>query len=469
MLITLFCSVLTGLIVFLILRNISVSKHENLKNELNTTIALNSALKRTEKKLEFIINEERKQKCHYQETEIQLRTENIFLNERLEAECNNHTKLKEQEKTLQIEINSLSSELVKLESYNNVLHDKLELQNQEFKEVKEKSLLEFENIANKLFEEKTNSFSKKSKESLEHLINPLKENINDFKKKVEETYDKESKQRFSLESKIKELVDLNQQISKDASNLTNALKGQAKTQGDWGEMILENILEHSGLVKDREYFLQESYLDANVKRKQPDVTIKYPGGRHLIIDSKVSLTAYERFANSNEIAEQKTHLECHLKSIKSHVDDLSSKEYDSVDKSLDFVMLFVPIEPAYLTAIQYDPELWNYAYKQRILLISPTNLIASLKMVVDLWKRENQNVNAKKIAKRGEILYDKFAGFISDMENIGAQVNKLNGTYDKAFSKLSQGQGNLIMQAEELKKLGVSSKKQLPKKYLDDN
>ena len=254
--------------------------------------------------------------------------------------------------------------------------EKLELQKTELEEIRRQSVLQFENIANKLLEEKSERFSKTNKENIEQLLKPLGEHLQSFKKKVEDTYDKESKQRFSLEERIKDLVQLNQQISKDATNLTNALKGQAKTQGNWGEMILESILEQSGLTKDREYFVQYSYTDEQGRRKQPDVLIKYPDNRHIIVDAKVSLTAYERFSNSETPDQQALHLAEHLKSLKSHIDNLSSKEYDKFDHTLDFVMLFVPIEPAYIAALQYDLQLWNYAYQKRVILISPTNLIA---------------------------------------------------------------------------------------------
>jgi DNA recombination protein RmuC len=329
--------------------------------------------------------------------------------------------------------------------------------------------MEFESLANKIFDEKTTRFSKTTKENMDQILNPLKENLKDFKQKVEDTYDKESKQRFSLESKIKELVELNQQISRDATNLTRALKGEAKTQGDWGEMILVSILEHSGLVKDREYFTQESYRDNNGRLKQPDVIIKYPGDRHIIVDSKVSLTAYERFSNCEDLPEQKLHLKEHIKSIRTHIDNLSSKEYDKIDKSLDFVMLFVPVEPAFMTAIHYDQDLWSYAYKKRILLISPSNLIAALNMVADIWKREHQNANALEIARRGELLYEKFVGFVTDMEDIDKALNKASEKYNDAFGKLSKGRGNLIGQAESLKNMGLNPKKSIPTEYLTDN
>lgn len=373
------------------------------------------------------------------------------------------------DKTLQEKSEKISdyhAKLLQQETINDSLQDNLMVQKDEIEKIRKQSLLEFEQVANKLLEEKSERFAKTNQESINQILSPLKENLKEFKTKVEETYDKESKQRFSLEEKIKELVSLNNQISTDAKNLTNALKGEAKTQGNWGEMILENILEQSGLVKDREYFTQDSYRDENGKLKQPDVIIKYPNDRHIIVDSKVSLTAYERFANCENLEEQKLHLAQHIKSMKAHIDNLSSKEYDKIDKSLDFVMLFVPIEPAYMTAIHFDQELWSYAYQKRVLLISPTNLIAALKMVSDIWKREHQNTNALEIAKRGEKLYDKFVGFLNNMEDIGMHLERLQKSYQESVGKLSSGSGNLVSQAEKLKALGVPSKKEIPGKFL---
>ncbi|MEL6123640.1 MAG: DNA recombination protein RmuC, partial [Bacteroidota bacterium] len=362
----------------------------------------------------------------------------------------------------------LRAELSKVETIKSSLEEKIQQQSVEFEAARQKSLLEFENIANRLFEEKSNVFTKRSKENIEQLLSPLQHNLKEFKKKVEETYDKESKERFSLEGKITELVALNQQISRDATNLTNALKGQSKTQGDWGEMLLESILQHSGLVKGREYVVQASFKDEQGKELRPDVLVKYPDDRYIIIDSKVSLTAYEQFANSDDIDQQQLHLNQHIRSIKKHIDDLSSKDYEQLDRALDFVFLFIPIEPAFLTALQYDDQLWNYAYAKRIVLMSPTNLIATLRVIADVWKKEVQNRNAREISARGEKLYDKFVGFITDMEGIQQHLASANGKYESAMKKLSQGPGNLIGQAEKLKKLGINPKKSIPRKLLGD-
>lgn len=456
--------------------SVSRKEHEDAKEEIGS---LESQLSSQESlanerasNLEKAENELAKQKNEIRSNESSIAELSASLKSKTEAE----TELKEKCKSFEAKVEELNREIgnlksanSKFEAQNKSLEEKLETQKVEIEELGEKSLKEFENLANKIFEEKTTKFSKSSKENLDQILNPLKENLKDFKKKVEETYDKESKERFSLQDRIKELVELNQQISKDATNLTNALKGQAKTQGNWGEMILESILEHSGLTKDREYVTQESYKDEDGKRKQPDVIVKYPNDRHIIIDSKVSLTAYERFANCEDPDEQQQHLKEHISSIYAHIDNLSSKEYDKIDKSLDFVMLFVPIEPAYMTAIHFDQDLWSYAYKKRVLLISPTNLIAALKMVADIWKREHQNANAVEIANRGEKLYDKFVGFIDDMKDMGKAIEKVSTKHNDAFRKLHLGPGNLVGQAETLKNMGLNPKKELPKDLLLDN
>lgn len=329
---------------------------------------------------------------------------------------------------------------------------------------------EFQILANQILEEKTQRFTDTNKMNIEAILRPLNDRLLEFKTKVEETYDKESKQRFSLEERIKELVVLNSQISEDANNLTKALKGNNKVQGNWGEMILESILEKSGLKKGEEYYIQETLRDDSGRaiqnvdgnRLQPDVVVVYPGGRKIIIDSKVSLTAYVRYIESDNddikiMAEKE-----HVLSMKQHIDELSQKSYQDYAESLDFVMMFIPNEPAYILAMQLDSSLWDYAYRKRILLISPTNLIASLKVVSDLWKREYQSRNAQEIAKRGAILYDKFAGFVDTLQEIGKNIDRSQKSYDKAISQLKDGNGNLIRQAEMLKELGVKAQKELP-------
>lgn len=346
------------------------------------------------------------------------------------------------------------------------------LQNQEIElsNTKEELKKDFQLLANQILEEKTSKFTDLNKLNLEAILNPLNQKLSEFKTKVEETYDKESKQRFSLEERIKELVSLNHQISEDATNLTKALKGNNKVQGNWGEMILESILEKSGLKKGEEYYTQEFLTDENGNRvfneqnkaMQPDVIVVYPGGRKIIIDSKVSLTGYVRYVEADTDNEKLIGEKEHIASIKKHIDELSIKAYQDHIESLDFVMMFIPNEPAYILAMQLDSTLWDYAYKKRILLISPTNLIASLKVVSDLWKREYQSRNANEIAKRGAILYDKFAGFVESVQDIGKGIERTQKSYEKALSQLKDGNGNLIRQAEMLKELGIKSQKELP-------
>lgn len=348
--------------------------------------------------------------------------------------------------------------------------EQLHIQQEELMNTRNQLNKDFQVLANQILEEKTLRFTDLNKANIEAILKPLNEKLVEFKSKVEETYDKESKQRFSLEERIRELVALNNQISEDANNLTKALKGNNKVQGNWGEMILESILEKSGLKKGEEYYAQEFITDENGNRirndqqnyMQPDIVIAYPGGRKIIIDSKVSLSAYVRYveAETDEIkvmAEKE-----HIVSIKQHIDELSRKSYQDYVESLDFVMMFIPTEPAYILAMQLDSSLWDYAYRKRILLISPTNLIASLKVVADLWKREYQSRNAIEIAKRGAALYDKFAGFVETLQEVGKNIERSQKAYDKAFSQLKEGNGNLIRQAEMLKELGVKAQKELP-------
>jgi DNA recombination protein RmuC len=354
---------------------------------------------------------------------------------------------------------------------NKALDEKLALQKEEIKDIGIKFNLEFENIANKILDTKSEKFTELNKANLKTILDPLGQNITDFKKQVDDVYKAESKERFSLGNEVKRLAELNQVISEEAKNLTKALKGESKTQGRWGEMILESILEKSGLVKDREYFMEQELLDADGnqlksdsegKKMRPDAIIKYPDNRSVIIDSKVSLNAFIRYMAADDVDEVKKELEAHVAAIKTHIVTLSAKGYDDYDKALDFVMMFIPSEPAYMAALQGDKDLWNFAYDKRILLLSPTNLITSLKLIVDLWKREYQNENALEIAERGAKLYDKFVGFVNNLDDVGDYLNKAQGKYDEAYKQLSTGNDNLVLQATKLKDLGLKTKKSLP-------
>ena len=380
-----------------------------------------------------------------------------------------NNEIRQQVKEKEAVINELNSLLSRKTTENEGLNEKLLTLKKDIEGLQENFRNEFRNLANDILEEKTKKFTEQNRTKLEEILKPLGEKIRDFEKKVEDTYDKESKQRFSLEKEIKNLAELNQQISKEASNLTSALKGQSKTQGNWGETILETILEKSGLSKDREYFVQQSYTNEHGKRMQPDVVVVYPGERSLVIDSKVSLLAYERFASADTKDEQEKALAEHLISVRQHITELSAKNYQDLYqlKTLDFVILFMPVEPAYLVAMQAQSDLWSWAYERRILLISPTNLIAALRMIANLWRVEYQNKNAIEIARQSADLLDKFVGFVEDLEDVGRKLDSTRLSYDASMNKLATGKGNLIRRTEKIKELGAKPTKELPKTLLD--
>jgi DNA recombination protein RmuC len=358
--------------------------------------------------------------------------------------------------------NRLNSENATLLANLNANEGKLATQKTEIEDIRERSHREFENIANRILDTKTQKFTDTNRVNIENILLPLSKEINSFKTKVEETYEKESQQRFSLEKEVKALIEQTDKVSAEANNLATALKGQAKKQGDWGEMILERILETNGLVRGREYDVQHPIKNEDGDQQYLDVIVHLPDNRKLIIDSKVTLVAYDRYCSSETDEDRARCMKDHLQALSTHIDQLSGKKYDEMDSSPDFVMLFIPIEPAYLIAVQNDSELWSRAYSKRILLISPTNLMAAVKMVSDLWKRDQQSKNAYEIARQGEKLYDKFIGFLSSMDDIGSHIIKTQDAFNRALGQLKQGRGNLIRQAEKLKQLGIKSPKNIP-------
>lgn len=336
------------------------------------------------------------------------------------------------------------------------------------KELQEKSRLQFEELATRILEEKSRKFSEASNQNIGALLKPLAQNLDDFKRNVLENRERSAAQHASLQNEIKNLMMQTQMVSQQANNLATALKGDSKVQGDWGEMILSTILERSGLVKDVHYTTQENIKNEAGNNLRMDVLVKLPDDRCIIIDSKVSLTAYSRHCEAGEEAARALALKEHLASVRKHVDELAAKKYEEAQKgTLDFVMMFVPVEPAYLLAIQNDAELWTYAYNKHILLVSPTNLIACIKLIADLWRREEQNRNALKIAEEGAKMYDKFVGFLDSFEKLGATLGKANDAYENALKQLKTGSGNLVTRSQKLRQLGVKTTKELPKTFED--
>ncbi|MBE4950071.1 DNA recombination protein RmuC [Chryseobacterium culicis] len=377
-----------------------------------------------------------------------------------------------------LEKQTLFAKNAELSAKNDSLQQSLDTQKEEIVKLQEDSKLQFENLANKILEEKTEKFTALNQNNLKNILEPFQEKIADLKNKVNEAYEKENKERFSLAEKVKELAELNQQISEDAKKLTRALKGESKTQGNWGEMILESILEKSGLVKGREYFLEHELRDEDNKalfsefsgkKMRPDAVVKYPDERNVIIDSKVSLTAFTELVDETDGDIYAIKLSQHLGSIKNHINQLSQKAYDDYGKSLDFVMMFIPSEPAYIAAMQADQNLWNYAYERRILLLNPSNLITSLKLIADLWKREYQNRNSIEIAERGARLYDKFVGFVDNLEKVGRNLDQAKNVFNDAYKQLHTGNDNLVIQTQKLKSLGIKNKKDLPQSLIDNS
>jgi DNA recombination protein RmuC len=327
----------------------------------------------------------------------------------------------------------------------------------------------FETLASAILEDKTKRFTEQNQTNLNQLLEPLKIKISEFQGEVHKVYVQEGKDRSALAEQVKQLMALNNQLSKDAHNLTSALKGQAKAQGNWGELILERVLEASGLRKGHEYDVQESHTRADGSRAQPDVVVHLPEDRHLIVDAKVSLTAYEEHANAETDHQRDAAMKRHLDSVRAHIRELSEKNYQQLYglQSLDFVLMFIPVEPAFMLAISHDSDLWQDAWEKNVLLVSPSTLLFVVRTVAHLWRQEQQSRNAQEIASQGGKLYDKLVGFVEDLENLGTKLKQAQSAYDGAYNKFSGGRGNVIRQAEQLKNLGVKPTKHLPKKLID--
>ncbi len=389
-----------------------------------------------------------------------------LLNKQLEDQMQWKTDFEEAQK----EINFLEKQKLEIEVNLEAEKEKLIAQKENFEEQKRQLTTEFKNLAAIILKSQSDEFAQQSKKDINLLIEPLKEKIEDFKKQVSNAYTDDARERFSLKNEIKNLIKLNKDLSQEAKNLSLALKGDNKTQGDWGEMILESILENSGLSRGREYYVQQNIKDDNNKNFRPDVVVKYPGNRCVIIDSKVSLKHYEQYVNAEDKSQRDIALKAHIDSIKRHIKELSAKNYQNLlqeCKSPDFVMMFLPVEPAYIIAVQTNVNLWQEAYQKQILLISPTNLITALRMISELWEHDKQNKNVLKIAEESGKLVDKFVNFLEDFDKIGDHIRKSEEMFNSARKKMKGGHGNLISKVEHINKLGANAKKTIPANFLE--
>jgi DNA recombination protein RmuC len=413
---------------------------------------------------------------------IALDKENGIAQEKLNAALNERLRISQEYQTekelLKVELNkerellnSANTRLAKAEEVFNGLKEKLSTEKSEKEELQKRLVTEFENIASKILEEKSQKFTEQNKSNLDIILNPLKEKIKTFEEKVDKAYKEESAERITLKAEIKNLVELNKQVSEEANNLAKALKGDNKMQGNWGEVILEKILERSGLAKDLEYITQFQTSNESGKTIKPDVVVLLPDNKHIVIDSKVSLTAYESFVNADDESFREKYSKEHISSVKNHIKLLSEKNYQASSEfnTPDFVLMFIPIESSFSMAIQSDAELFNFAWERKIVMVSPSTLLATLRTISSLWKQEKQTKNALEIAKQGGALYDKFVGFVEDLEKIGKSIDTTQAAYSSAMNKLQSGSGNLIKRVQDIEKLGAKTTKSLSEKYLEKN
>ncbi len=402
-------------------------------------------------------------------------SEKIGLEEKLIGLTSQFNSIQEQLKTnqseketIRTEKDSLSIQLTKKETdFENLWERNLE-QKQEVEKLQEKFTKEFENLANKILEEKTNKFTEQNKENMKNILSPLQDKIQLFEKKVEDTHKESIDYHAALRQQILGLREMNAQMSKETVNLTKALKGDSKMQGNWGELVLERVLEKSGLEKDREYYVQQAHTTEDGQRVFPDVVINLPDGKKMIVDSKVSLTAYEKYSNEEDDNLKSSYLKEHINSIKRHVEQLGEKNYQDLYQieSPDFVLLFIPIEPAFAIALNEETTLYNKAFEKNIVIVTPSTLLATLRTIDSMWTNQKQQENAYEIARQAGALYDKFEGFVADLVKVGNKIKDTKTEYDAAMNKLVDGKGNLITSVEKLKKMGAKAKKSLPESVL---
>lgn len=396
------------------------------------------------------------------------RKQNKIVDAKLIAEITRAQNLEQEVSTLRDKLHAAEVKTALLEAENRNLRERASEEKAELEKLQGSFRQEFKALANDILEEKQKSMTASNKESMELVLKPLRDNIKEFRERVENIYSAQSEQSGALKNELKTLMELNQHITAETKNLTRALKGDSKVQGDWGEMILDSLLENSGLQKGVHYSTQESIKDSEGRNQRPDVVLSLPDGKVIIVDSKVSLTAFVEWSAAEDPRERKSHMDAHIASVTKHVQELSAKRYqDLTDKAPEFVIMFVPNEPAFMYALQNSPNLWADAYKKNVVISSPTNLLAMLRIVYDLWQRDSQNKNALKIADAGGKLYDKVVGFVETLGKVEKNINDASKNYSDAMKQLSTGKGSILSRVESLRTLGAKASKRLPEALLD--
>lgn len=410
-----------------------------------------------------------KQRNNFQKEVSTTENQNAVFKRELELKVENIQQLETELKTISDEKLNLSTEVIRLKTEQKNWEEKLKNQEQELKKLQDQLTSQFENIAHRILKENSKELTTTNQQKLTEVLSPLKEKISTFEKRVEETYEKSIKDQTDLKAELKKLSDMNLEIGQEAKNLTRALKGDVKQQGNWGEMILERILEQSGLTEGREFRREQVDYNSQGASIRPDVVIHLPDNKHIIVDSKVSLVAYERWVSAETPLEQEQAMKEHLLSVRNHIKELGNKHYQTAENlnSPDFVLLFIPIESSFGAAVEADKELFSFAWEQKVVIVSPSTLLATLRTIASIWQQENQTKNAIEIARQGGALYDKFVLFVKDLEKIGGNLDTLRKNYDLAFNKLSTGTGNLMRRSEKLRELGAKVSKELPQQYTD--
>ena len=470
--------ILGAVLAYFILKSSSVSRKSYEESQQNF-IKKDADFSNAESKILEILEQLKEEKnTNASQAEIltqlqnelaKISAENNAQNQKIAEQAELNQKQNAEIKDLQLEKNNLIAIKSELSAQNESLQKLLDSQKEEIVKIQEEAKLQFQNLANKILEEKTLKFTEQNQQNLKNILNPLQEKITDFEKKVENTHKESIDYHAALRQQILGLKEMNLQMSKETLNLTKALKGDSKIQGNWGELVLERVLEKSGLEKGREYEIQKSFTTEEGNRVQPDVIINLPDGKKMIVDSKVSLTAYEKYINEEDDEQKSSFLKEHVNSLKRHVEQLGSKNYQHLYQmeSPDFVLLFIPIEPAFAIALNEDTQLYNKAFEKNIVIVTPSTLLATLRTIDSMWTNQKQQENAYEIARQAGALYDKFDGFVTDLVKIGKKMDEAKTEYEGAMNKLVDGKGNLITSVQKLKIMGAKAKKSLPDAILN--